>query len=64
MARQTLIFHTAGCHDCGASVDAKNAVAWAHNHVSRNPGHQVELSLGYQIANPQTAAQTASSQKE
>lgn len=48
-SRQTLIHHTAGCHTCGASVDARNALAWAHNHVRRNPGHFVDLSLGYAV---------------
>ena len=45
--RQALTHHTAGCFTCGASVDARNALAWAHNHVRHNPGHTVELSLGY-----------------
>jgi hypothetical protein len=49
MARQSLTHHTAGCFTCGASVDARNALAWAHNHANRNPGHQVELALGYAI---------------
>lgn len=49
MARQMLVFHTAGCHTCGASVNARNAVAWAHNHANKNPGHQVELKLGYSV---------------
>lgn len=46
--RQFLTHHTAGCFTCGASVDARNALAWAHNHVRRT-GHKVELSLGYSI---------------
>lgn len=48
-SRQTLIHHTAGCFTCGASVDARNALAWAHNHVRRNPGHSVELALGFAV---------------
>ena len=55
MARQTLIGHTAGCHNCAKSVDAKNALAWAHNHVRQNPGHRVELSLHYIVANTPAA---------
>ena len=47
--RQNLIHHTAGCHTCGASVDERNAQVWAHNHVRRNPGHFVDLSLGYAV---------------
>jgi hypothetical protein len=51
MARQSLTHHTAGCFTCGASVDARNALAWAHNHANHNPGHQVELAMGYFIVN-------------
>lgn len=47
--RQLLIHHTAGCHTCGASIDARNALAWAHNHVRANPTHTVELALGYSV---------------
>jgi len=49
MATQRLIHYTAGCHTCGASVDARNALAWAHQHANKNPGHQVELALGYSV---------------
>ncbi|MDX2094342.1 MAG: hypothetical protein SFW64_00120 [Alphaproteobacteria bacterium] len=48
MAKQTLIHHTAHCFDCGKQVDARNALAWAHNHANRY-GHAVELQLGYRI---------------
>lgn len=49
-ARQSLIHHTAGCFTCGKSVSARNALAWAHNHVRHNPGHWVEVSLGYIVS--------------
>lgn len=50
MTRQNLTHHTAGCFTCGASVDARNAQAWAHNHVRYNPGHRVELTLSYHVS--------------
>lgn len=46
---QRLTHYTAGCFDCGASVSAKNAQAWAHQHV-RKTGHRVELSLGWNVS--------------
>lgn len=49
MTRQLLIHHSAGCHTCGASINVRNALVWAHNHVRRHPDHHVELSLGYSI---------------
>lgn len=49
MAKQVLTHATAGCFTCGATVDARNAVAWAHQHVNRHPTHTVELSLGYSV---------------
>lgn len=55
MTRQTLTHHSAGCFTCGASVDARNAQAWAHNHVRHNPGHRVELSLGYYVSDDSPA---------
>ncbi len=48
--RQSLIHHTAACHDCGARCDARNAQAWATNHVRRHPAHFVEVSLGYAVS--------------
>lgn len=48
ITQQGLIHYTAGCLECDASVDARNAQAWAHNH-SRRTGHAVELSLGYRV---------------
>lgn len=45
----TLLHHTAMCHVCGAQVCARNAMGWAANHVKHNPGHEVEVSLGYFI---------------
>ncbi len=48
MARQSLIHYAAYC-TCGAECVARNALAWAHNHANRNPGHAVELQLGYYI---------------
>lgn len=50
-SRQYLTHYSAGCFDCGASCGAKNAQAWAHQHV-RKTGHRVELSLGWQVAVP------------
>lgn len=49
MAVQSLIHYTAVCHNCPAHVDARNAQAWAHQHANRNPGHKVELQLGYTV---------------
>lgn len=46
--RQGLIHYTAGCLHCSASVVARNAQAWAHNHARRT-GHPVELSLGWRV---------------
>lgn len=54
MVKQVLIHHTAGCLDCGASVDARNALAWAHNHANKHR-HRVELSLGYTVSKPTPA---------
>lgn len=50
MTTESLISYRAQCHMCAARCDAKNAKAWAHNHVRRNPGHRVELALGYLVA--------------
>lgn len=49
MATQGLIHYAAYC-SCGASCIAKNAQAWAHQHANRNPGHTVELQLGYRVS--------------
>jgi len=46
---QSLIHHTAGCYTCGASCSARNALAWALNHVKAHPTHSVELSLAYHV---------------
>lgn len=48
MTKQGLIHYTAGCLECEASVAARNAQAWAHNHARRT-GHAVELQLGYRV---------------
>lgn len=48
-SEQTLVHYTAGCFDCGASLSARNAQAWAHQHVQKT-GHSVELSLGWMVA--------------
>lgn len=48
-ARQTLIHYRALCLNCAARCDAKNATAWAHNHIAHHPSHRVELSLGYSV---------------
>lgn len=50
LVRQTLIHHIASCHDCGASCGARNAQGWATNHVRFNPGHFVEVALGYAVS--------------
>lgn len=50
MARQSLIHYAAHCHTCGKSCEARNAQGWAHQHVNRNPNHEVELALGYFIS--------------
>ncbi len=60
MARQSLTHHTAGCFTCGAAVDARNALAWAHNHANRNPGHRIELALGYLITTDDIAGNAVS----
>lgn len=49
MARSGLIHHTAGCLSCDASVDSRDAMDWANKHANRNPGHAVEVSLGYRV---------------
>lgn len=49
MAMQRLIHYHAVCNNCGATVTAKNAQAWAHLHANRNVGHKVELQLGYSV---------------
>lgn len=48
--RQVLVSHRSHCLNCGASIDARNAQAWATLHVKRNPGHVVETVLGYRVA--------------
>lgn len=48
MTKQGLIHHSAICHDCSKTCDARNALAWAHNHA-RTTGHAVELQLGYRV---------------
>lgn len=48
MAKQGLIHYTAGCLECDASVVARNAQAWAHQHANKT-GHAVELQLGYRV---------------
>ena len=57
--RQTLIFHSAGCHTCGATVSARNAQAWASNHVRHNPGHFAEVSLGFAVSDRSAASLVA-----
>lgn len=54
--RQILTHYTAGCFTCGKSVAAKNAQAWAHNHVRHNPTHVVELTLAWNVRDVQAAA--------
>lgn len=49
MTKSGLTHHTALCHDCDAQVNARNAMAWAHNHA-RQHGHNVELQLAYRIS--------------
>lgn len=50
MASKTgLIHYTAGCLTCDASIVARNAMAWAHNHARRH-GHAVEVQLGYRVS--------------
>lgn len=34
------------CITCGANTQARNALAWTHNHVRANPTHL----CGYQVA--------------
>lgn len=46
--RQSLRGHSASCQDCAASCDARNAQAWATNHVKRHPGHVVTVDLSYE----------------
>jgi hypothetical protein len=46
--RQTLSEHSACCQDCDATCDARNAQAWATNHVKRHPGHVVKIELCYE----------------
>ena len=35
----------AQCRNCGQRCDARNAQAWAHNHVRHHRGHVVDLAL-------------------
>jgi len=60
--RQTLIHYQAACHTCGACISARNAQAWASNHVRQNPGHFAEVSLGYAVSDK--AAHEAFRQQE
>jgi len=46
--RQSLVQHTASCHDCPATCDARNAQAWATNHVKKHPSHVVKIELAYE----------------
>lgn len=48
--RQTMTDASAGCHTCHASTGARNAQAWATNHVRHHPGHEVEVTLTYHCA--------------
>jgi hypothetical protein len=48
--RQTMTDASAGCFTCHASTDARNAQAWATNHVRHHPGHEVEVRLTYRCA--------------
>ena len=52
MANSGLIEHRAYCHTCAKTCEERNAFAWAHRHVNHNPGHEVEVSLGYFIYSP------------
>lgn len=51
MSRARLVSHIAGCHDCSAEVDARNAMGWAHQHNYRT-GHHVWVELRYSIQGP------------
>lgn len=46
---QTLIRYSAVCLKCGKVCDARNAVAWAHNHARTHTGHAVDLALAYNV---------------
>lgn len=48
---QTLVHFSAACQVCAARCDARNAQAWAHNHV-RAHGHVVELQLAWSVTGP------------
>ena len=48
--RQAMVAASAGCFTCSASTAARNAQAWATNHVRHNPGHAVEVTLTYRCA--------------
>lgn len=47
--RQSLSEHTASCQDCPAKCDARNAQAWATNHVKKHPHHVVKVELAYDV---------------
>jgi hypothetical protein len=49
VAKQSLVEHQASCRQCGASCDARNAQAWASNHVRAHPGHEVRVCLEYEV---------------
>lgn len=46
--KQGLIHYGAACLECAASMTARNAQEWAHDHALRT-GHAVELQLGYRV---------------
>lgn len=50
MTKQGLIHHYAACIECDKVCEARNALAWAHNHA-RTTGHAVELQLAYRVSN-------------
>jgi hypothetical protein len=47
--KQQLIGATAACNTCGSGTSARNALAWAHNHVRHNPEHSVHLAVEYTV---------------
>jgi hypothetical protein len=59
MVRSALIHHVAICSDCGAQCDARNAMAWAHQHARKND-HSVVVEVGYHVTGSSGAAEPRS----
>lgn len=50
-SKKMLVQHHAKCRDCAKEGTARNALAWAHNHVKYS-GHRVDLVMGWTVGPP------------